>query len=160
MDSEHQRMRPSPPRITPAFWRRLGLDILIVGVVIIVAGWAMYDGLYVHPSIQYQLRCADRRQCVLTIQHAGGGFDHGFNPAYSWAITGDPGASLRFSPASGTLQAHHSVQVRIMVAPGTCPDDMTMTSKSKHDILHFSPFLANPQTGQCRVVAPILATGQ
>jgi hypothetical protein len=37
---------------------------------------------------------------------------------------------------------------------------MTMTSKNKHDILHFSPFLANMQTGQCRVVAPILATGQ
>ena len=94
----------------------------------------------------------------MTIQHAGGGFDHGVNPAYSWAITGDPVASLRFSPTSGTLQAHHSVQVQVVVAPGTCPNSITITSKN--ETAHFSPFLFDPRTGQCIVVAPVISTGR
>ncbi len=155
MDAERQQVRPSPPRSTPSFWRRRGLGMLVLGVVVIV----MYGGaLYVHPSIHYQLRCAGSRQCVLTIQHAGGGFDHGFNPVYSWTITGDPAAGLHFSPTSGTLQAHQSVQVQVMVAPGTCPNSITITGKM--DITTFNPFGADPRAGQCVVVAPISSTGQ
>jgi hypothetical protein len=157
MDDEHQQVRPSHPRITSSFWRKLGLAILVLGVVLIAVGRSLYDGcLYVHPSIHTQLSCADSRQCVVTIQHAGGGFDHGFNPAYSWAITSDPLASLHFLPTAGTLQAHQSVQV--IIAPGTCPNSITITSKM--DTVHFSPFVSHPRTGQCSVVAPVIFTGQ
>jgi hypothetical protein len=159
MDAEHQQVRPSHPRITSSFWRKLGLAILVLGVVLIAVGrsmYAMYDGgLYVRPSIHHQLSCADSRQCVVTIQHAGGGFDHGFNPAYSWVITGDPVASLHFSPTAGTLQAHQSVQVQVVIAPGTCPNSITITSKN--ETAHFSPFLFDPRTGQCSVVAPVIS---
>src|SRR5690349_14867159 len=125
MSAEHQQVRRPHPhiprisRITPSVWLTLGLSIMVLGVSIFALGrYVSGGGLYVHSSIHYQMRCADSRQCVVTIQHAGGGFDHGFNPAFSWAITGDPGASLRFSPTSGTLQAHQSVQVHVVVAPG------------------------------------------
>ena len=138
-------------------WHTLGLSIIIVlGVSLIALGRSVSGGLfYVHPTIHYQLRCADSRQCLVTIHHAGGGFDHGFNPTYSWAITGDPVASVHFSPTSGTLQAHQSVQVHIVVAPGSCPTAITITGK--HDIVNFSPFLANTLTGQCSVVAPVIS---
>jgi hypothetical protein len=156
MDAEQQQVRPSHPRITSSFWRKLGLVILVLGVVIIAVGRSMYDGgLYVRPSIHYQLSCADSRQCVMTIQHAGGGFDHGFNPARSWAITGDPVASLHFSPTAGTLQANQSVQVQVVVAPGTCPNSITITSKN--ETAHFSPFLFDPRTSQCSVVARVIS---
>ena len=118
-------------------------------------GTLVYGGVYVHPSIHYQLRCADSGRCVVAIQHAGGGFDHGFNPAYSWAITGAPGASLHFSPTAGTLQAYQRVQVHVEVAPGSCPTALTITSKK--DIVSFSPFRADPQTGHCIVVAPVVS---
>ncbi|HEX8996835.1 MAG TPA: hypothetical protein VF812_12470 [Ktedonobacterales bacterium] len=154
MGAEHPRVRRSHPRRTSSGWLTLGLSILVLGVSIFALG--RYGGLYVRPSIHYQLQCADSSQCLLTIQHAGGGFDHGFNPAYSWAITGDPVASLHFSPPSGTLQAYHSVQVRVVVAPGSCPTAITITSKM--DILHFSPFLTNTRTGQCTVIAPVLSS--
>ena len=157
MDAEHQQMRPSHPRIPSSRWLALGLGILVLAVVIIAVGRSMYaGGLYVHPSIHYQLRCAGSRQCVVTIHHAGGGFDHGFNPAYSWAITGDPVASLHFSPTSGTLQAYQSVQVQVVVAPGTCPNSITITSKM--DTAHFYPFVSGPHTGQCSVVEPVISS--
>lgn len=154
-----RRSHPRIPRIPSSWWPTLGRSIIIVlGLSIIALGTPVSSGgLYVHPSIHYQVRCADSRQCVVTIHHAGGGFDHGFNPAYAWAITGDPAASLHFSPASGTLQADQSVQVQVAVSPGACPTVITITGKN--DIVHFSPFRANPQTGQCSVVAPVVSTG-
>lgn len=159
MDVEQQRVRRSHPRITSSLWRTLGLGILVLlvlGVVIIAEGRSLYDGgLYVRPSIHYQVLCSESRQCVVTIYHAGGGFDHGFNQAYPWAITGDPVASLRFSTTSGTLQAHQSAQVRVTVAPGACPNAITITSKM--DIAQFRPFLPDTRSGQCSVVAPVIS---
>jgi hypothetical protein len=157
MDDAHQQVRPSHPRITSSFWRTRGLRILIVGVIILAVGRSMYDGgLFVHPSTHYQLSCASSRQCVVTIQHAGGGFYHGFNPAYPWAITGDPVAGLHFLPTSGTLQAHQSVQVQVVIAPGSCPNSITITSK--WGIAIFSPFVSDPRTGQCNVNALVSST--
>jgi hypothetical protein len=135
----------------------LGLSVIVFAASIFALGRSAYGGgLYVHPSIHYQVRCSESRQCVVTIQHAGGGFDHGFNPAYPWAITGDPVASLRFSMTSGTLQAHQSVQVQVAVAPGACPNAITIAGKM--EIAHFSPFLSDTHTGHCSVVAPVIST--
>jgi hypothetical protein len=158
MGDENQPVRRWHPRRMSSEWLTLGLSIMIVlGVVLIVLWRSVSGGLfYLYPTIHYQVRCADSRQCIVTIQNAGGGFDHGFNPAYSWAITGDPVASLHFSPTSGTLRAHQSVQVHIVIAPDSCPTAITITSKN--DINYFSPFLANTLTGQCSVVAPVISS--
>lgn len=158
MAAENQPVRRWHPRRPSSGWMRLGLSIIIVLGVILIALWSSVAGgsFYVHPTIHYQLRCVDTRECVVTIHNAGGGYDHGFNPAYSWAITGDPLASLHFSMTSGMLGAHQSVQVHVVVAPGSCPTDITITSK--YDINHFSPFLANTLTGQCSVVTPVLSS--
>jgi hypothetical protein len=155
MDAE-QKGRRWPPRSRSLRWLTFGLSIIVLGASVFALGRSAYDGgLYVRPSIHYQVRCSESRQCVVTIQHAGGGFDHGFNPAYPWAITGDPVASLHFSTTSGTLQAHQSVQVSVAVAPGACPTAITITSKT--GIVHFSPFLPATYTGQCRIVAPVIS---
>ena len=158
MGAENQLVRRWHPRRTSSEWLTLGLSIILVlGVVLIVLWRSVSGGLfYLHPTIHYQVRCADSHQCIVMIQNAGGGFDHGFNPAYSWAITGDPVASLHFSPTSGTLRADQSVQVHVVVAPGSCPTDITITGK--YDINNFSPFLANTLTGQCSVVAPVISS--
>jgi hypothetical protein len=154
MDAEHQQVRRLHPRLTSSFWRKLGQSILIFGVVIIFMGGFLYNGgLYVHPSIHFQLSCASSRQCVMTIHHAGGGFDHGFNPAFPWAITGDPVAGLHSSPTSGTLQAYQTVQVQVVIAPGSCPKLITITSKM--GIFNFSPFVTDVQTGQCTMLEPV-----
>ena len=151
MAAENQPVGRWHSRRPSSGWMTLGLSIIIV------LGSSVAGGhFYVHPTIHYQLRCVDSRECVVTIHNAGGGYDHGFNPAYSWAITGDPIASLHFSMTSGTLRADQSVQVHVVVASGSCPTAITITSK--YDILQFSPFLANTLTGQCSMIAPVISS--
>jgi len=152
MFEENQHVMPSHPRRTSFPWQRIGLTIIVLGLTIIVLGRQFYFGVYIHTPIHYQWSCSDNRHCVMTIHNEGGGFDHGFNPAYHWAITGDSAAGLQFSPASGTLQANQSVQVHIVVAPGSCPNTITITSKM--DIFNFSPFVSDTQTRQCVLAVP------
>ena len=161
MSAKQQPVRRPHLYNTAYWWLTPGPVIIILGVLsvsIIALGGVVYNGVYgsvhVQPSIHYQLRCANSRQCVLTIQNAGGGFDHGFNPAYSWAITGVPATSLGFSATSGTLQAHHSVQVQVIVAPGSCPRTITITSGK--DFVYFNPFVSDARTGHCIVAKPVL----
>jgi hypothetical protein len=112
----------------------------------------LYLGLYIHTPIHYRWSCADSHHCIVTIHNAGGGFDHGFNPAYRWAITGDPAASLQVSAASGILQANQSVQVQLVTAPGSCPSAISITGK--YNSFNFSPFTFDTQTSQCILAVP------
>lgn len=146
---ENQREMPSPARTTSFPWWRIGLTIIVLGLVL---GRELYFGLWVRTPIHVQGSCADSRHCIVMIHNAGGGFDRGFNPAVQWAITGDPAASLQFSPASGTLQANQSVQVQLVIAPGSCPNTITITSKN--DIMNFSPFAYDTQSSQCSLAVP------
>jgi hypothetical protein len=152
---ENQRVMPSHPRRTSFPWLRIGMTLIVLGLLSIVLGRDLYFGLYIHTPIHVQGSCADSRHCLVTIHNAGGGFDHGFNPAFQWAITGDRAASLQFSPASGTLQVNQSVQVQLAIASGSCPNTITITSKT--DIMIFSPFAYDAQTNQCSLAAPFEA---
>lgn len=157
MFEENQHVMPWHPRRMSFPWLRIGLIIIVLGLTIIALGRQFYFGVYIHTPIHYQWSCSDSRQCIVTIRNAGGGFDHGFNPAYQWAITGDTADSLQFSPVSGNLQANQSVQVHIVVAPGSCPHTITITSKM--DIFNFSPFVYDTQTSQCSLAVPFGSAG-
>ena len=157
MSAASQPPRWWQPRGTLSGWLARGPRTVVLRLCIIALLWAVSGSIYVHPSVRYQVRCVDSGQCVVTIRNAGGGFDHGFNPAYSWVITATPLASLRFSATSGTVQAYHSAQVRIVVASGSCPTSITITGT--HDIVNLGPYRANTQTGQCILVAPVVSRG-
>jgi hypothetical protein len=146
---ENQREMPSQPRRTSIPWLRIGLTIIVLGLVL---GRELYFGLWVRTPIHVQGSCADSRHCIVTIHNPGGGFDHGFNPVYHWAITGDPAAGLQFSPTAGTLRANQSVQVQFVIAPGSCPNIITITGKNS--TFNFSPFAYDTQTSQCSLAAP------
>ncbi len=140
-------MRPNPHG-QQFVWSKLRWVLLVLGIVCsLFAG-----GLYLHTPIRYQWNCPDSGQCRVTIQNEGGGFDHGFNPAYHWVIASDDASDVRFSPAAGVLQAGQSVRVQIVIAPGTCPTAITITST--HDSFSFGSFLYDPQTGRCTLAVP------
>ena len=129
----------------------VSLLVLVIGIVIGVVR-SFYSGVYIHTPIHYQWNCSDSRHCMVTIHNEGGGFDHGFNPAFHWAITGDPTASLYFSSTSGTLQTNQSVQVQMVVAPDSCPSTITITAK--YETFNFSPFVYDPLTNHCTLDTP------
>jgi hypothetical protein len=135
------------------FWLTIGMGLL---VLVLGLGFflvqSFYSGVYIHTPIEYQWSCSDNRHCLVTIHNPGGGFDHGFNPVFQWAITGDPAASLHFSPTSGILRANHSVQVHMVVAPGSCPNTITITGK--YETFSFSPFVFDPINSHCTLGTP------
>jgi hypothetical protein len=137
----------------------VGLLVLVLGLVIVQVQ-SFYSSVYIHTPIGYQWACSDSRHCIVTIHNPGGGFDHGVNPAFRWAITGDPPASLHFSPTSGLLRANHSVQVQMVVAPGSCPTTITITgadngnSPGEYETFNFSPFVYDPINSHCTLGTP------
>jgi hypothetical protein len=127
----------------------LGITILVACLALFASN--LYSGLYIYTPVQYAWNCSATLHCNVTLRSEGGGFDHGFNPAVHWSISGQPEESLLASPGTGTLQAGQITTILVSVVPGSCPTSVSITSKNSTFII--SPFTIGPEAHQC-VLSP------
>jgi hypothetical protein len=137
------------PHIQAANPNLLKLAILAALLVTCLAlvGGSLYFTPYTATPVMYGWSCSASLQCKLTVEDKGGGFDHGFNPAEHWSISGQPEDSVLISPSTGTLHDGQIAQIRLSVVSDSCPSTITFTSK--YAILAITPFTVVPQTHQC-----------